>query len=157
MPSALLEEGLTREIIAAFYEVYNQLGFGFLEGVYANALALELRNRGAIVAREVPVRVSYRGDLVGEYRADMVVDGAVLVEVKATRVLDQHARQQTLNYLRGTHFEVGLLLHFGPRPHFERVVSTGLDPRRSAGVPAAVGGIRRHPRSSGPGVEEFER
>ena len=156
MPSHLLEEDLTRSIISAFYDVYNQLGFGFLESVYANALTLELRERGRTVSREVPVRVFYRGSRVGEYRADMVVEHAVLVEIKASRLLDVQARQQTLNYLRGTHLEVGLLLHFGPKPHFERVVSTGLDRRRSAGLPVAEGGISEDPRSSSPGAEKLD-
>ena len=129
MPGALLQEGTTRTILRAFYDVFNRLGFGFLEAVYANALEIELRLHGRRVEREVPVRVWYRGIPIGEYRADLVVEGVILVEIRATRSLDPRARQQTLNYLRGTELQVGLLLHFGPKPHFERVVCVRADPR----------------------------
>jgi GxxExxY protein len=124
MSAVLVQESVTREVIGAFYAVYNGLGFGFLEAVYANALELELRRRGKVVERELPIDVSYRGSLVGFYRADLVVDKVVLVEIKSARILDPHVRQQALNYLRGTNLEVALILHFGPKPHFERLIST---------------------------------
>lgn len=148
----LRQESITREIIGAFYAVYNDLDYGRLEAVYANALALELGWRGIKAAREVPLSVSYKGHEVGFYRADLVVDGAVLVEVKATRYLDPQARRQVLNYLRASDIGVGLLLHFGPRPRFERLVGPGSDPHRSVAVPPpqAASGAFRVPRSSGP-------
>jgi GxxExxY protein len=124
MSAVLLQESVTREVIGAFYAVYNGLGFGFLEAVYANALELELTGRGRAVDRELPIDVRYRGASVGFYRADLVVDKVVLIEIKSTKVLDPHTRQQTLNYLRGTNLEVALILHFGPKPHFERLIST---------------------------------
>ena len=120
----LEHEAITQEVLGAFYTVYNELRHGFLESVYANALACELCERGQRVAREVPITVRYRGTPVGFYRADLVVEDIVLVEIKSSRQLDPQARQQALNYLRGTDLEIGLLLHFGPRPHFERVVCT---------------------------------
>ena len=120
----LQQEVITREVIGAFFTVYNELRHGFLESVYANALEFELRQRGQRVAREVPVSVHYCGVPVGFYRADLVVEDIVLVEIKATRIMDPQARQQILNYLRGTDLDIGLLLHFGPKPHFERVICT---------------------------------
>lgn len=108
-------------IIGAFFHVYNDLRFGFLEAVYANALAIELRERGLQVEREVPVDVYYRGIAVGKYRVDLLVDGRIVVEVKACKSLDPSARFQTLNYLRAMNRPVGLLLHFGPRPSVQRV------------------------------------
>ncbi len=121
----LLQEHLTRGVIGgAFYRVYNTLGFGFLESVYANALTHEMTKRGLRVEREVPVRVWYDGHPVGTFRVDVLVEGAVVVEIKAARALGPTDPQQVLNYLRGTNLEVGLLLHFGPKPSFKRFVSS---------------------------------
>lgn len=122
--SALIQEKVSREVLGAFYTVYNELGFGFLEAVYARALEIELLARGLAVAREVPVDVRYGSDIVGCYRADVVVESAVLVEIKAGRLLDPEAERQLLNYLRGSTIEVGLLLHFGPKPVFRRMIFT---------------------------------
>ena len=155
MSLLLAQERTTRRILRAFYDVYNRLGFGFLESVYGNALELELREHGLLVRREMPVRVHYRGHPVGEFRADIVVEDVVLVEIKASRLLDPHAREQTLNYLRGTELEIGLILHFGTRPQFERLISSYRDPRRSVGPSAAAGGIRADPRPSSSGAEEI--
>ena len=143
----LLQEGVTRRILRAFYSVYNGLGFGFMESVYARALTLEMLALGLTVAREVPVEVIYRGAIVGSFRVDLLVDSCVVVELKATRALASTDAQQLLNYLRGTRLEVGLLLHFGPKPAFKRLISSNdapprRDPRRSAGPPAA----KRHSR-----------
>jgi GxxExxY protein len=115
---------LTHGIIGAFYDVYNELRFGFLEAVYAGALGIELRERGHLVQGEVPISIRYKGHVVGEYRADLLVDDSVLIEVKATRHLDPNAEHQLLNYLRGSGVEIGLLFHFGPRPYFKRLIST---------------------------------
>jgi GxxExxY protein len=117
----LIEAGLTRSIIGAFYEVYNTLGHGFLEHIYVMALERELRERGHHVAREVAVRVRYKGVELGAQRMDMVVDEKVLVEAKSTEVLPKIAARQVYNYLRATRLEVGLLLHFGPEPAFHRI------------------------------------
>jgi GxxExxY protein len=118
----LLAEPITRSILGAFFEVYNRLGFGFLEQLYATALERELRERGHHVLREVHVRVSYKGRELGVQRLDMVVDDAVVVETKATLELHRDAWRQLYNYLRATKLEVGLLLHFGRKPRFRRIV-----------------------------------
>jgi GxxExxY protein len=119
----LLERELTGEIIGAFYECYNQLGFGFLESVYRRALATECRERGLRVAEEYPVEVVYKGVSVGAFRMDLLVGGRVVVEVKASTFLGPTDKRQLLNYLRATNLEVGLLLHFGPEPTFHRFVN----------------------------------
>jgi GxxExxY protein len=120
----LIEEELTRSIIGAFFDVYNTLGFGFLEHVYVMALERELRSRGHEVAREMCVRVIYKGEDLAAQRLDMIVDGKVIVEVKATAELQKYAPRQLYNYLKATNLEVGLLLHFGPEPAFHRLASS---------------------------------
>lgn len=124
----LLEEELTRSVIGAFFEVYNTLGFGFLEHLYVMALERELRTRGHAVAREVGIRVMYKGEHLGTQRLDMIVDDRVIVETKSTYQLHQAAQRQLYNYLRATNLEVGLLLHFGPEPRFYRQVCTNNPP-----------------------------
>ena len=119
---ALLHEKLTKSIIGAFYEVYNTLGFGFLESTYVRALENELVARGHTVAREVSFPVMYKGENVGTQRIDMIVDGNVIVETKSTYDLHRSARRQVFNYLRATNLDVGLLLHFGPKACFYRQI-----------------------------------
>jgi GxxExxY protein len=116
----LTEQRLTRSIIGAFYEVYKQLGFGFLEHVYILALERELLARGHRVARELSVRVMYKGDLLCTQRIDMVVDDKVIVETKSTFHLHPSADRQLYSYLRASNLEVGLLLHFGRDAKFYR-------------------------------------
>ncbi|HEX6941422.1 MAG TPA: GxxExxY protein [Gemmatimonadaceae bacterium] len=120
----LLHGDITGEIIAAFYAVYNELGYGFVESVYIRALAIELFQRRMNVAREVPVTVYYKGVTVGTYRADLVVADTVVVEVKAGEHAAEHDRPQLINYLRSSGKEVGLLLHFGPKAVLKRVIHT---------------------------------
>jgi GxxExxY protein len=120
----LFEEDLTRSVIGAFFTVYSAMGFGFLEHLYVQALERELRARGHGVAREVGITVRYEGDILGQQRLDMVVDGKLVVEVKATELLHASARRQVINYLRCTNLELGLLLHFGPAPKFYRLIFT---------------------------------
>lgn len=119
---ALIDEQLTESVIGAFYEVYNALGFGFLEQVYTTALERELRARGHVVDREVWVPVFYKGDLISRQRIDMVVDERLVVEAKSTQDLHKFAPRQVYNYLRATRLEVGLLVHFGPEPAFYRLI-----------------------------------
>jgi GxxExxY protein len=123
----LLQADRTQAILGAFYHVYDRFGAGFLEAVYANALAVVLRRAGHRVEREVPFEIVFLGERIGFYRADFVVDAAVIVEVKARRTIDPASSAQLLNYLRASNLEVGLLLNFGPKAEFKRVVST---PRR---------------------------
>jgi GxxExxY protein len=118
----LLHGDLSGRIISAFFAAYDVLGYGYLERVYLNALSLELASRGIRVAREVPIAVWFKGSRVGQYRADLVGDDCILVEIKASRVLDPADHKQVLNYLRGTDLEVALLLHFGPKPSFQRII-----------------------------------
>ena len=112
----------TAEIIGAFYAVYNELRYGFLESVYAGALEVEFRERGISYIREHSLEGRYKNRVVGMYRADFLIGGQVVVEVKATRQLCDADRRQLLHYLRGTNQQVGLLLHFGPVAHFHRMV-----------------------------------
>ena len=113
---------VTEQIIGAFYEVYNRLGYGFLEKVYENALAIEVAERGLAVVQQQPITVGYRGRVVGEYFADLLVEGRVVVELKAAaRILEQH-EAQLLNYLKATPYEVGLLCNFGPKAGVRRRV-----------------------------------
>ena len=127
----LLERETTQEIIGAFFDVYNKLGFGFLEHVYSLALERELVARGRSVAREVSVQVFYDGEPLTSQRVDMIVDGTVLVENKSSANLPPIAQRQTLNYLSATSLQVGLLLHFGPLPRFYRLVHTRKAIRRA--------------------------
>lgn len=114
--------GLTSQIVKAFYDVYNTLGYGFPERVYENALVIKLRKIGMPVVAQAPIEVRYDGHVVGEYFADLVVDGKVIVEVKAARALDDRHEAQLLNYLKATRYEVGLLLNFGPKPQIKRKI-----------------------------------
>ena len=118
----LLERETTHTIIGAFFEVYSTLGFGFLEHVYALALERELVDRGKRVTRETSIPISYKGKLLTTQRADMVVDEGVVVEIKSTEVLPPMAQRQVVNYLKATSLEVALLLHFGAKPKFYRMV-----------------------------------
>jgi GxxExxY protein len=136
-------DSLSSAVIGAYFSVYNELRPGYLEAVYANALGVELRRRRISYQRECPIEVRYRGEKVGIYRADLIVDGKLLVEVKAGRALDESARWQTLNYLRGTGLHVGLLLFFGPGAVFHRVVAS--DSRRSGPVATPLSTIPRIP------------
>ncbi len=111
---------LTEEIIGVFYEVYNELGQGFLEKVYEEAMSIVLKGKNIDFQRQVPVPVWFRGVKIGFYEADLVIAGHVLVELKACKSLDPSHESQLLNYLRSTDIEVGLLLNFGPRPQVRR-------------------------------------
>ncbi len=111
---------LTEQIIGAFYEVYNSLGYGFLERVYENALVIELRKLGLHVVAQMPITVSYKGILVGEYVADILVDDKVIIEIKAAKSLLSEHDAQLLNYLKATKIELGILVNFGPKAEVRR-------------------------------------
>jgi GxxExxY protein len=125
MSKRIVEKDLSYEIVGAFYTVYNALGYGFLESVHANALSLELRMRNLKVEREVPIEVLYRGQPVGRYRVDMLIEGRVLVETKSSAAIGEADNRQLFNYLRASKLAVALLLHFGPKPSYKRFVWTG--------------------------------
>ena len=118
----LIDGDITAAVIGAFYAVYNELRYGFLESVYAGALEVEFRERGISYVREHPLEVRYKNNVVGMYRADLMVAARVVVEVKASRCLVDADKRQLLHYLRGTNQEIGLLLHFGPKAEFHRMV-----------------------------------
>ena len=122
--SRLIEADLTKSVIGAFFDVYNQLDYGFLEAIYAESLARELVRRGHRVDREVRIVVYFKGDPVGVQRVDMIVDERLLVEIKSCHDLSKASHRQVLSYLRGSALQVGLLLHFGPKPEFYRMVSS---------------------------------
>ena|SRR5436190_4791654 len=120
----IVYEPITRSIIGAFYAVYDKLGFGFLENVYRAALTIELRRRGHAVARELSVPVLYDGLPLARYKMDFVVDDLIVLEVKSTVALSGHERRQLMNYMCATTYEVGLLLHFGPKAKFYRLFAS---------------------------------
>jgi GxxExxY protein len=114
---------LTEKVIGAAFEVHNQLGAGFLERVYENALLIELRSRGVDAAAQVEVPVSYKGTPVGLYLADLVIGKDLICEIKAAKDLARAHEAQIINYLKGTGIKVGLLLNFGrDRLQFRRFV-----------------------------------
>ena len=113
-------KALTKQIIGAFYTVYNFLGYGFLEKVYENALAIELRALGLKVEQQARIAVYYAGQVVGEYYADLLINDTVILELKATRAISPEHEAQLLNYLKATPYEVGLILNFGPEPEIKR-------------------------------------
>lgn len=110
------------KIIGVYYDVYNELGHGFLESVYQKSLGLGLRCEGLDVCWPIAIAVSFRGQQVGHFEADMLVEKWVLLELKATRQLDRAHVAQLRNYLRATDIEVGLLLNFGLQPEFRRLL-----------------------------------
>ena len=128
---------ITEKVIKTFFEVYNELGHGFLESVYEKSLALALGSLGLSVKRQIEIPVWFRGQKVGDFTADALVNDSVLLELKAVRALDPSHEAQLLNYLRATEIEVGLLLNFGLKPEFKRLA---FDNRRKQ--------IRENPRLS---------
>jgi GxxExxY protein len=115
------EQELYTSVIGAFYEVYNHLGFGFLETYYVRALEWELRERGHEVGREVGIQMRYKHLDLGYLRLDMIVDRRLVVEAKSTAILAPFSSRQIYNYLRASNLELGLLLHLGPKPEFKKV------------------------------------
>jgi GxxExxY protein len=123
---------LTEKIIGVFFEVYNELGYGFLESVCEGAMMIGLRDAGLRAERQVPIPIWFRGEKVGLFFADIVVEGLVILELKCARNIDPAHEAQLLNYLRATMVEIGLLLNFGLRPEFKRLI---FDNDRKKGVP----------------------
>jgi GxxExxY protein len=121
-PLGLRYGEVTEKVLGAFYKAYNELGHGFLESVYARAMAIALREAGLSIEKEAAVPVWFRGVDVGNFRADFIVEKKVLLELKAVDHLDRQHEAQLFNYLRATDIEVGLLLNFGPRSDFRRIV-----------------------------------
>jgi GxxExxY protein len=118
----LLHEDLTDSIIKTFFDVYNELGYGFLEKVYQNSLFIELKNRGFKVEAQKQIKVYYKNVAVGQYYADLVVNDLIILELKAAEGIIKEFEFQLINYLKATEIEVGLLLNFGMKPEFRRKV-----------------------------------
>ncbi len=137
----LLHAALTDQILQAFYTVYNTLGYGFLEKVYENALALELKQRGLQIEQQAPVQVYYAGQPIGRYFADLLVENKVIVELKTAEAISAAHEAQLVNYLRATGIEVGLILNFGPKPQFRRKILTRHPPSNAQGA-----STKKHPR-----------
>jgi GxxExxY protein len=121
----LLHQEITEIIISCFYKVYNELGFGFLEKVYENALLIEIQKHGLRACKQIPIDVYYDGIIVGNYFADIDVEEKVIIEIKAGEkgLIEEH-ELQLINYLKATNREVGLLLSFGKKPEFKRKIFT---------------------------------
>ena len=118
----LKHAGLTEKVIGVFYDVYNELGYGFLESVYEESLVIALQQAGLAANRQVPLPVWFRGHRVGEFRADMIVENSVLLELKCARSLEPAHEAQLLHYLKSTEVEIGMLFNFGARPQFRRLI-----------------------------------
>lgn len=118
----LLHKELTDKILKAFYEVYNQLKYGFREKIYQKALAYELMQLGIQVETEQPISIFYKGLWMGEYRADLLVERKVILELKAQPTIKDIHEIQLLQYLRAMPIEVGLILNFGIKPEFTRTI-----------------------------------
>jgi GxxExxY protein len=161
----LVHGEVTEAAIGAFFAVHTELGYGFLEGVYRNALQVVFQRRGLRAEREVPYDVMFQGHVVGRYKADLVVEGRVVIEVKAERTINPNHLVQLRNYLKASGLEVGLLLNFGRSAEFKRLIlqtnarispdfrGTALRRRFAAGgiatanaVSAPSGGIRKNQR-----------
>ena len=124
MPTRLLHGALTEQIIRVFHEVHLELGAGHLESVYAHAMAIALANAGLEFEREVKVVVYFRGQAIGIFKADALVEAVVMLEYKAGRQLNPEWEEQLLNHLRNTRVELGLMLFFGRRPIVRRRILT---------------------------------
>lgn len=120
----MLEKELTNKIIKAYYQVYNTLGYGFLEKVYENAMYLELHKQGLDCKRQERIKVYYEGVQVGDYFADIIVENKVIIELKAAENLCYEHESQLINYLKATNIEIGLLFNFGKEAQFKRKIFT---------------------------------
>ena len=118
----MLHKEITDKVLRAFYDVYNELGCGFLERVYQNSMMIELRKKGLEAEEERKVEVHYGENIVGTFFADITVDGKVILELKACEELRDQHKNQLINYLKASDLEIGLLLNFGPEPTFKRVI-----------------------------------
>jgi GxxExxY protein len=115
-------ENLTERIIGSFYDVYNELGYGFLESIYQKALASEFDDVDLRYRTELPINVVYSGEIIGEFYVDFLVQDKVILELKAVKTLKNEHEAQLLNYLNASQFEVGILFNFGPNPEIKRKI-----------------------------------
>jgi GxxExxY protein len=122
MPEPLKHRNVTEIILAAFYEVFNVLGSGFLEAIYIAAMVIVLRRKGLQVEEHPSLPVYFNDRILGRFTPDLLVNGLVIVEAKAVRTIDPAHKAQVINYLKASDIEVGLLLNFGDTPQFQRLV-----------------------------------
>jgi GxxExxY protein len=118
----LLHQELTGEILKAFYAIHNRMGFGFAEKIYENSLSIELEEMGHKCVQQHPISVYYKGQIVGQYFADILVDDLIIIELKAAELIVSEHEAQLINYLKATKYEVGMLLNFGAEAKFKRKV-----------------------------------
>lgn len=124
MANNLLHKAITDSILKVCYEVYNGLGYGFLEKVYQNAMYFQLISLGYKVEVQKQINVYFKGQRVGEYYSDLIVEDVVIVELKTTELIMNIHVAQIINYLKATPIEVGMLLNFGEEPEFKRIIYT---------------------------------
>ena len=129
----LLHKALTDKIIQVFYKVYLELGYGFLEKIYHNAMLIELNSQGLECQSQQKINVYYQGKEIGEYYSDITVNGLIILELKSSEVLVVANEIQLINYLRATQFEIGLLLNFGKKPEIRRKIFTNDRKRFNSG------------------------
>ena len=125
--AVIIEKDLSHAIVGCFFDVYNELGYGFVEMLYARALEITMQQRGLRVDREYPITVTFRGQRIGFHRIDMLVERRVIVEIKSTERLAESSRRQLRNYVKALGVDLGILLHFGPIPKFYRELRRGVD------------------------------
>ncbi|PKP11379.1 MAG: GxxExxY protein [Bacteroidetes bacterium HGW-Bacteroidetes-4] len=118
----LKHQELSEQLISTFFDVYNELGYGFLEKVYQNSIYIELKSRGYYVEAHKQLKVYYKNVEVGEYYPDLIVDDKIIIELKAAEYLVPENEAQLINYLKATDIEVGLLFNFGKKPEFKRKI-----------------------------------
>ncbi|MCK4907245.1 MAG: GxxExxY protein [Spirochaetes bacterium] len=120
----LLNNFLTKEIIASYYKVYNRLGYGFLEKIYENSMIIELNKKGLKTIQQGKITVLYDNKDVGNYFTDIIVNNQIILEIKAVEYIREEHKIQLLTYLKATRFEIGLLFNFGKKPEFRRQIFT---------------------------------
>jgi GxxExxY protein len=134
-------DAITEKIIGCAYKVASKLGCGFLEKCYENAMTHELRKLGFDVQQQVPLKVWYDDIVVGEYVADLIVEGVILVELKAIQALDTIHPAQCINYLAATKLPVCLLINFGKRVEVKRIAGPSLSSSVSIGAPSVANSL----------------
>ena len=119
----IIEKELSYEIVGIAMKIYNDLGYGFLEKVYENALKNELENRGLRIKQQYPIKVKYNNKIIGDYIADLFIEDKLIIELKAIEKLSKIHEAQLLNYLKATKIKVGLLINFSPtKLEFKKMV-----------------------------------
>lgn len=120
----MLHEKISKKAIESFFEVYNKLGYGFLEAVYQNSMLIQLKKHRAVAEKERHIEVYFDGQRVGNYFADIIVDETIILELKTSERMNEQHKFQLINYLKASNIEVGLLMNFGKVPEFKRVILT---------------------------------